>query len=31
MKYFETRLLEEADEFIAELDPKDNQKNILQH
>jgi len=26
MKYFETRLLEEADEFIAELDPKDNQK-----
>jgi hypothetical protein len=31
MKYFETKFLEEANEFIAELDPEDHQKNTLQH
>ncbi len=32
MKYFETKFMEEANEFIAELDPKTiKKKNILQH
>lgn len=31
MRYFETRFLEEANEFIAGLDSKTIKKSLLQH